>query len=249
MTRLLISVRDADEAGIALAGGCDIIDLKEPHAGSLGACTLEVMQEVIDEVAGRVPVSAACGELVEHGDEFQLLKNLPLGLQLAKLGPAHCLSKVVSSAELPQDQLHWTSRLRAGWNALPRDVGRVAVAYADWRDCFAPNPMDQLEMAAECGCDFFLVDTYRKTRSILQVQPLDVLAQWMQQATTLGMKTVLAGSLQIGDIPAVTRRFRPDVIAVRGAVCDRNRTGSICLDRVRKLRACLMQVDQEMATI
>ena len=237
MTRLLVSVRDADEARIAIAGGCDIIDLKEPHAGPLGACTLEVMKEVIDEVDGRVPISAACGELVEHGSDFTLLKSL------------QCIRESDVSAELPSNELHWTSRLRAGWAALPRDIGRVAVAYADWRDCRAPNPGRQLAMAAEGGCEYFLLDTYRKTHSVLTVASRADLAQWMQQATSLGMQTVLAGSLQIGDIPAVTRRFRPDVIAVRGAVCDGDRAGNICIDRVRTLRAGLVQVDQDLATL
>ena len=249
MTRLLVSVRDADEARIAIAGGCDIIDLKEPHAGPLGACTLEVMKEVIDEVAGRVPISAACGELVEHGSDFTLLKSLPEGLKLAKIGPAQCIRESDISSELPPNELHWTSRLRAGWAALPRDIGRVAVAYADWRDCRAPNPGRQLAMAAEGGCEYFLLDTYRKTHSVLTVASRADLAQWMQQATSLGMQTVLAGSLQIGDIPAVTRRFRPDVIAVRGAVCDGDRAGNICIDRVRTLRAGLLQVDQDLATL
>jgi uncharacterized protein (UPF0264 family) len=37
MTGLLVSVRDAAEAADALAGGADLIDVKEPNAGSLGA--------------------------------------------------------------------------------------------------------------------------------------------------------------------------------------------------------------------
>ena len=36
MTKLLVSVRDAAEAIDALAGGADLIDVKEPLAGSLG---------------------------------------------------------------------------------------------------------------------------------------------------------------------------------------------------------------------
>ena len=36
MTRLLVSVRSAEEAEIALAGGADVIDVKEPRRGALG---------------------------------------------------------------------------------------------------------------------------------------------------------------------------------------------------------------------
>ena len=34
---LLVSVRSADEAIAALAGGADVIDVKEPNRGALGA--------------------------------------------------------------------------------------------------------------------------------------------------------------------------------------------------------------------
>src|SRR5712691_8352699 len=37
MTKFLASVRDVSEAEIALAAGADIIDLKEPARGALGA--------------------------------------------------------------------------------------------------------------------------------------------------------------------------------------------------------------------
>ena len=35
--RLLVSVRSADEVGAALAGGAEIVDVKEPSRGALGA--------------------------------------------------------------------------------------------------------------------------------------------------------------------------------------------------------------------
>ena len=68
MTRLLVSVRSADEARTALAAGVDLIDVKEPARGSLGAASPGVVADVVGAVAGRVPVSAALGELFEAGD-------------------------------------------------------------------------------------------------------------------------------------------------------------------------------------
>ena len=58
---LLVSVRSADEARVALAGGADLIDVKEPR-GSLGRADVDVIESVITEVGGRVPISAALGE-------------------------------------------------------------------------------------------------------------------------------------------------------------------------------------------
>ncbi len=56
MTGLLVSVRDAEEAADAVAAGADLIDVKEPRGGSLGATSPAVMAEVVRSVAGRRPV-------------------------------------------------------------------------------------------------------------------------------------------------------------------------------------------------
>src|SRR5215468_9568595 len=66
---LLISVRDAAEAEAALRGGADVIDVKEPRRGSLGRADAATIAAVVACVAGRRPVSAALGELVEPGSE------------------------------------------------------------------------------------------------------------------------------------------------------------------------------------
>ena len=63
MTRMLASVRTAEEAETVLSGGADIIDLKDPGAGSLGALPVEEIGRLYRLIAGRAPVSAVCGDL------------------------------------------------------------------------------------------------------------------------------------------------------------------------------------------
>src|SRR5262245_30687842 len=65
MPGLLVSVRDAAEAAIALAGGAALIDVKDPDRGSLGAAPAATVADVLDAVNGRAPVSAALGELAD----------------------------------------------------------------------------------------------------------------------------------------------------------------------------------------
>ena len=62
---LLVSVRNAVEAEVALGGGADWIDVKEPTRGALGAADPQTIQSVIQTVAGRTPVSVAVGEFQE----------------------------------------------------------------------------------------------------------------------------------------------------------------------------------------
>jgi uncharacterized protein (UPF0264 family) len=75
MTKLLVSVRSAEEAGLAIAGGADLIDVKEPLEGSLGAASPTVIDEVLDRVGGRGPVSVACGELLQLA--IEVARRLP----------------------------------------------------------------------------------------------------------------------------------------------------------------------------
>src|SRR5207249_2575235 len=66
VTRLLISVRTADEALRAADAGADLLDLKEPRAGALGALPPGVICDIVTAVRARhpdVPVSATIGDL------------------------------------------------------------------------------------------------------------------------------------------------------------------------------------------
>ena len=44
---LLVSVRSAEEAASALAGGADVIDAKDPAAGTLGPVAAQVFREMM----------------------------------------------------------------------------------------------------------------------------------------------------------------------------------------------------------
>ena len=91
--RLLVSVRNAEEAIAACCGGADIIDVKEPLNGSLGRASAEVMESIAaslsdcaadctptatepmlhDAVATPRPLSLALGEVDEWlGDSGSL---------------------------------------------------------------------------------------------------------------------------------------------------------------------------------
>ena len=62
MTRMLASVANAAEAGVAVQLGADIIDLKDARRGALGAVSLDIARQSIAAVAGRSETSAALGD-------------------------------------------------------------------------------------------------------------------------------------------------------------------------------------------
>ena len=61
--RLLVSVVDDAEARLAVAGGVDVVDVKNPAEGSLGAPAPRVIARVRAVLPARLPLSAALGDL------------------------------------------------------------------------------------------------------------------------------------------------------------------------------------------
>ena len=67
MTQFLASVRDVSEAAIALAAGADIVDLKEPSRGALGAVEPATIAAVLRHIAGRARVERDGGRSPHAG--------------------------------------------------------------------------------------------------------------------------------------------------------------------------------------
>ncbi len=63
MTGFLASVNCLEEADIAFQAGADVIDLKEPARGVLGAVPISTLREVVRFIARRSLVSATVGDL------------------------------------------------------------------------------------------------------------------------------------------------------------------------------------------
>lgn len=225
MTKLLVSVRDSHEALAALDGGADLIDVKEPRRGALGAADAEVVAEVVRVVEGRAPTSMALGELVDLAERIEE-RNAPSWptTDFAKVGLAGC----TRWQDWPQ---HW----RAALDRLPAETERVAVVYADWESCGAPEPYAVLRHGSEHGCAAVLVDTYDKARgALVDLWTPSYLARYLAAVRSERLLAVVAGSLQATTLASVAA-LRPDYVAVRGAACLGVRTGAIDPLRVRRL--------------
>ena len=120
--RLLVSVTDADEARVAVEAGVDIVDVKNPAEGSLGAPAPGVIERVREVVPSERPVSAAIGDLT----------NLPGTAALAALGAARsgaAYVKVGLWGTSTTDQA--VALLRAVREAVDGRAVVIAGAYAD----------------------------------------------------------------------------------------------------------------------
>jgi hypothetical protein len=222
---LLVSVRNAEEARAALAGGADWIDVKEPARGALGAAEPDVVCKVLAAVDGRCPVSAALGELVDLSPSQP--NKLPAMISHAKIGLARC-----------EGISDWPRRWRQA-GRLHAPAAPVAVVYADWRAAGAPAPWEVLKEAHAVGCKTVLIDTYfKRGESLFDAWPAPQLGEFCQSVREFRSRLVLAGSLAAESIPRAVA-LAPDLVAVRGAACRAGRQSPICEQRVRALADAL----------
>lgn len=227
---LLVSVRNAAEAAAALAGGAAIIDIKEPHAGPLGAASAAVIAEIAQVVGQRKPWTMACGELLAGIDAtVERIREAVAAVSGAALPPAAIKVGLAGMAHEP-----WRERLAAVHERLPAEIAQVAVVYADWKRVVAPAPADVIDAAASLGCTVLLVDTADKSAGgLLDSVPLTEIAGWVAAARRRGLAVALAGKIALPEIPAVMALV-PDVVALRSAVCSNSRLGTVQTALVRE---------------
>lgn len=228
--QLLVSVRTAEEARDACAGGADVIDAKEPSAGALGAVSIDAFRSIIGAVAGSRMVTAALGDA---GDavavESAACQFAAAGAALVKIGFAqvtspHRVAALIAAA---------VRGVRAGSDR----TGVVAVAYADHVQAASVDPDTLLDAAIASGAMGVLLDTADKTGSgVCALLPSSTLAQWASRAHASGRLVAMAGRLTDADLPLL-RDAGADVAGVRGAACDGGRGGRISRERVRMLAA------------
>ena len=227
-TGLLVSVRSADEVEAALAGGADVIDVKEPAKGPLGMAEAEVVAAVVDRVRGRVPVTAALGEWSANAIT-EAHWHLELKLDYVKWG----LAGYTPSPGWGEDILDTRRELPAG-------MEMVAVAYADWERAKSVPPIEVVRFAKRFRFSAFLLDTWGKDgKTVLDFLKPAEIGELVESVGRVGMKSAIGGSLrpeQLKQLKGVT----PDWYAVRASACAAGkRDGVIDTSRVKKWKDAL----------
>jgi uncharacterized protein (UPF0264 family) len=236
VTRLLVSVRSAAEALEALRGGAELIDVKEPDHGPLGAPTPQVVAEVAQVVEARVPLSVAEGELIEGPPPADTAARCRAPVRYAKLG----LAGMARQAEWPARWMTWA-------RGLPRGVAPVAVVYADADRAGSPAEAAIVDLAREAPAAAVLVDTWDKSAGPLGGHWTAArLGSFVAAVHGAGLLAVVGGSLDESTLAAAVRAGA-DVVAVRGAACHGGRGGQVAAQRVRTLRAAIEAAGQRVA--
>jgi len=230
--RLMISVVSADEAREALEGGAEILDVKNPDEGSLGANVPSVIREV-RATSLRGEVSAAIGDI----------PNLPGTAALAALGAASCGIDYVKvglrGPRTESDALRLLQEVQRAVTGFETSV--IAAAYADFLTSGTIHPLSLPAIAAAAGVRGCLLDTAVKDgRSLFSFLSPDTLGLFVEEAHQRGLLAALAGSLREDEIPLV-QQLGADIVGLRSLVCRGfTRSGPLEAARIRHLRQILV---------
>ena len=236
---LLVSVRSELEAAAAIAGGADILDVKDPSRGSLGCPDPAVLKAVCLEAFDRkVRVTTALGEVSEWASQNSF--PIPPGVAFAKLG----LSNLVDRS----DWVEAWREVRRLFNSQRTGMGWVAVAYVDDTAARAPSIDEVVSAAIDSGCAGVLLDTFDKSSGrlfdYLSESQIDELAERMHAA---GKFIAAAGRLELSDV-ARLGQTAVDIVAVRSAVCAKNdRQGAVTTDLVAACKAAIQTRERRLS--
>ncbi len=213
MTRLLASVADLQELNRAAQEGADILDLKDPRAGALGAWQQGRIAQAVALVKTwpvRSPLSATIGDLPMEPSivSARVAETWSCGVDYVKIGlfpdgdPIGCLMALTLESL--------------------RGARLVAVLFADlWPD------FRLLDAIAHAGFAGAMLDTAGKSAGgLLQHKTLNEVAHFIDNARRLGLLTGLAGSLCLADIPLLLP-LRPDYLGFRTALCAGGNRGGV----------------------
>ena len=217
MSGLLASVCSVAEARLALAGGADIIDCKNPHQGALGALSVREIRRIVDAVGGSCPVSAAVGDIPDPMRlDSIIMATHATGADYLKFGLFN--------------QSHGEKCLDAV-APLTRHAKLIAVCFADR---FDPTPL--LPMIAERRLAGVMIDTADKASGRLtEIWSAAQCGRFVAQARQLGLLCGLAGRLQQQDI-AQLLPLRADYLGFRSALCGGRRETRLQPEALAQIR-------------
>lgn len=233
--KLLISPINETEATEAIAGGADIIDVKNPSEGALGASYPWVIKNIKQLTPRPLEVSCALGDAPNLPGSFSLAAYgaASLGVDYIKVG--------LYGFRTEKDATNFLAQVTKAAKTVNSSIKVVAAGYADAEKIGTLNPAVIPDIVYEANADVAMLDTTTKNGgNLFTYQTKPQLKTFIEKSHEYSLQVALAGSLRKQDIPTLYD-LGADIAGFRGAACtndDRN-GGCITRDRVEELVAVL----------
>ncbi len=226
--KLLVSVQNANDALAALDGGADIIDVKNPREGSLGANFPWVIKQVKEYVFENAEVSATLGDL----------PFLPGTASLAALGAtvsgADYVKAGLFGARSIDDAVELLDAVNKAVKSFNPKAKVIAAGYADHKKFNSFDPVGLPSSAVSAHVDGVMIDIKNKdSRKLFDYMNYEILRKFVKDAHSLDLIAALAGSLQIEDVKGIMK-LEADILGVRRAVCVNDNVSSDLVSKLAK---------------
>ncbi len=223
MTKLLVSVKNVQEAQIALEASADFIDLKDPSVGALGSLDDRICSEVVQLVKKKIVISATVGE--GHNDADELLSYIDtksaIGIDVIKL-PINQFF----------DDTEFVGQLKL--RAMEMNTKFVAVMFAD-----ELVDLTLIAMLANTGFYGVMLDISNKQSHLLSSVDSNTINAFVKKCKKHNLIAGLAGSLRIADVKLLVS-YRASYIGFRSGVCENNiRNNTVTFSLINTLRTML----------
>ncbi len=239
--KLLISPTDEQEALEAVAGGADIIDVKNPKEGALGASFPWVIKRIRAVTPKQLEVSCTLGDL----------PNLPGSVALAAFGAAltgvDYIKCSLYSAKTSEEAIYLLEKVVRAAKEANSSIKVAAAGFADADRVGSVNPLLIPQIAHKAKADVAMLDTAIKDGiSLLTFIEEGRLKAFSDESHHYGLLTALAGSLRKENLPQLCE-LGADIIGVRGAACESGDRvkGRITKERVHELAQIIRNMEKK----
>ncbi|MCL0028891.1 (5-formylfuran-3-yl)methyl phosphate synthase [Dehalococcoidia bacterium] len=224
----MVSVQNLDEALEALHGGADIVDVKnlqEALVGSAHPVTVKAVRKAIplerhaSVTLGVVPNQTGTVAMAVYAAGVLNATSVKVGFMKTEY------------SEAVETLLACRAALEGFETKL---IGSL----------FADNPLyagldaeQMVPLALDGTCDGFLIDTLAKDgRNLFDFISETKLREMVVEGKSHGMSTALSGHLRLDDLNELSR-INPDIVGVRGAVCQKgDRQSGVHRDAVSEFK-------------
>jgi hypothetical protein len=225
--KIFLSVKDSKEARKVIAGGgCDILDVKNPSEGTLGANVPWVIQEIRDIIPGDIRLAASIGDF-----HFKPGTAALAARGIVTLG-VNYVTVSMFGVKTPDEVGEMVKKISKAIDDYDPDVGLIICGYADCHRIGAVSPFDFVTEIGEA--EILMVDTAIKDgKNLFDFVTVEVLQDLNDTAHAHCLETIFAGSIRLNHLP-MALEAKPDYLGFRGVICEKGEVSRRKVDILHK---------------
>ncbi|OUR65679.1 hypothetical protein A9Q79_01415 [Methylophaga sp. 42_25_T18] len=232
MCKWLASVQSLEEAQTLLPVLPDIMDMKNPSQGALGALDVEIVGEIVELIDGRCKTSATIGDLPMNAE---------------RIAPA-MIDMATSNVDFVKIGIFPDADLAACISGLAKTVKQlstpvIAVLFADNMPA-----VDCVPLLKAAGFAGVMIDTAFKNGQHLQEHWREgKLIEFVRTTKHHELLCGLAGALRIEDIETL-KPMGADYLGFRSALCQqRQRSSTLTLELAKQIQQAILTPTKKVA--